>query len=90
MLMFNCLFNNVNAETNRKKYTLYNAILFLFLMCPSDNYSMIQSLQTGISKHIEPRSDYPYRAVPWILKTRHRFPLPEHFQIFLSACKSVG
>ena len=68
MLMFNCLLNNVKAETNGKKYTLYTAILFLFLMCPSDNYSMIQSLQTGMSKHIGPRSDYPQRAVPWILK----------------------
>ena len=68
MLMFNCLLNNVKAETNGKKHSLYTAILFLFLMCPSDHYSMIQSLQTGMSKHIGPRSDYPNRAVPWILK----------------------
>ena len=66
MLMFNCLLNNVKAETNGTKYTLFSAILFL--MCPFDNYSVIQSLQKGMSKHCRPRSDYPYRAVPWFLK----------------------
>ena len=66
MLMFNCSLNNVKAETNEKKYTLFSAILFL--MCPSDNYSVIRSLQKGMSKHCGPRSDYPYRAFPWFLK----------------------
>ena len=58
MFMFNSLFNNIKAETDevkfKKKYTALH-----FLLCPSDIYSMVQSLQTGMSNHCGPRSDSP-------------------------------
>ena len=65
MLMFNCLLNNVKAETNGKKYTLFSAILFL--ICPSDNYSVYEVYKKEWANIVDPDQTI-LMAVPWFLK----------------------